>query len=380
MPTKTYDFTGSSQGLTDQGPSTLITSAYDGANGNPAGSYKFVTSQNNLTNEKDQAYRGTTGETWQTWGVGAGQKVTQIRINLDRKAAADVNSTVTINARVVNSSGVTVSSAQDPYSESVSGAADNSWLARNGVTVNVDAAYQNSATDVRLELEVIVTSGNSGTNVSVGLDNIAIVMTTAAVSTVGEIVASTNVDTIRTRLFGPARNVGEHYFWNPNTPPFRLFPDKYLELLYDNNRRQVPPLGRFHDTFYCWKPSTTGGEVPQSPILILDWIRTDDRIGLGVVIHVAATGQFHLNHFMTPDQGASKYLFQQITSSPVTVDGGTPGYTQSAKLIVASGWWNRVEVANPNLGTTISVAFEYRRAEAGMIDDDDWASSGYEVA
>lgn len=179
-------------GMADQGVSASIAFAANPGVGNPADSVKFSTTTNNLSAAVERARRSSTGETWETWGVPAGATVTSLSFTLQRKQALDDNSSITIKARIVDSTGATVHSAGELISVSLGGGLDVSWQTMGPTARAVDAAFQASTTDVRLELEVTVTTSSSGTSVTFPLDNGSLTITYTPAMPADEIMAILN--------------------------------------------------------------------------------------------------------------------------------------------------------------------------------------------
>lgn len=175
---KTWVFASDNEGLADVGDSAW-TINHDTA-GNPGGSLEYGADTLSGT-VTERARRATTGETWETWGVPAGSTVTDVQvISFDSRdwQGGSGTTSFTVKARVVNSSAATVHSAGDLYNAAVN--ATNVWSANGaGTSRAVDASYQASTTDVRLEVEVtVVKSASSVTDL--GLDNILLRITYTA--------------------------------------------------------------------------------------------------------------------------------------------------------------------------------------------------------
>jgi hypothetical protein len=186
---KTWVFLADAEGLADTGNHANIAFAYDGADGSPAsGSVKFTCTTNSLTAAVERARRAATGQTWETWGVPAGATVTGLQITSYRKKRSlDINSDATVKFRVVNSSAATVHSAGELESEAIGGGTtDISWQTDVASPSRaVDASYQASTTDVRMEIEVTLNTGGT-TSISLAYDTIELTITYSAGVPVGE--------------------------------------------------------------------------------------------------------------------------------------------------------------------------------------------------
>lgn len=181
MPTvdKTWVFASDNEGLADVGDSA-ITVVHDTA-GNPGGSLEYTGAASGTT---ERARKSTTGETWQTWGVPAGNVVTSVQvISWDsRKWAVPASQTPTITARVLDSAAASVHSAGDIINLGLGTGADIAWINNGaGTSRAVDAAKQASTTDVRLEIQLTVTVASSTWDI--GIDNVLLRMTYSASST-----------------------------------------------------------------------------------------------------------------------------------------------------------------------------------------------------
>jgi len=197
MPTvtKTLVFASGAEGLADSGLSANIAFAYDGSTGNPSGCVKFTSSTNGLTSVSEKAKNPSTGETWESWaGVPAGKIVTAVEVtSYDQKSTNNFDNSGTLLARIVNSAGTTVHSSGDILSQAYpAGFAFGFGPGSGGVSRAVDSAHQASNTDIRLELEVVVTTSSSSAGFDLKLDNILLTITysdpiviTAAPATAG---------------------------------------------------------------------------------------------------------------------------------------------------------------------------------------------------
>ena len=189
MPTvtKTFSFLTDAEGLADQAVSGVVF-AHEAGDGNPLGSVKFTQATKSFTHT-ERARRNTTGETWETWGVPAGNIVTAVQITSRAEKTASVTKLTShsISMRVVDSAGVSVHPAGDLVAAVNPGTTvDTLWQTITTGTVQraVDAAKQASSTDVRLELEYSVTTGAGGGGAAVDqrFDQIVLTITHEAVT------------------------------------------------------------------------------------------------------------------------------------------------------------------------------------------------------
>lgn len=182
MPTvtKTWTFDVGSEGLADAGAHPNILFSYESGDGSPSsGCVKFTC---NVTGVSSSEYgrRPTTGETWETWGVPPGAVVTQAQITdwRSRKFALATNDGIIIKVRIINSSGTTVHSSGDLISTGMAVPPPGGWTDEAaGPVRNIDALYQVSSTDVRLEIEGQVSTGALLANLDYRLDSIELTLT-----------------------------------------------------------------------------------------------------------------------------------------------------------------------------------------------------------
>ena len=83
------------------------------------------------------------------------------------------------------------------------------------------------------------------------------------------------------------------------------------------------------------------------------------RNHLAIVVDAAANQAFNLDYQFTPDGGTTWLTGDQVASTTVTVDGGTAGYTQSARLDISVGCQYRIVLYNTS-GSALSGAYEWR--------------------
>ena len=174
---KTWVFAADAEGLAEDGDSANIAFAWDGADGNAAGSIKFSTSATSIS-ETEQAKKTSTADTWETWGIPAGGVVTAIKfLGSDGKAilTADVFDVCTYRVRVVDSTGATI--AAELFTITYVGSSGG-WVASGvGISQSVGGSHQASTTSVRLEVDGVIGTGTTAGARSIGVDNISIEMT-----------------------------------------------------------------------------------------------------------------------------------------------------------------------------------------------------------
>lgn len=176
---KTWVFVSDNEGLADVAVSAWTINHDTG--GNPGGSLEFGANTLNGT-QQEKARRATTGQTWETWGVPASSTVTDVQIiswDYNMWSTTQVTSS-TFLMRILNSSGTTVHTAGDIMSKALTIASAGVWQAGgSGTSRAVDASYQASTTDVRLEVDgTIVMAANN--TADIGVDNILLRITYVA--------------------------------------------------------------------------------------------------------------------------------------------------------------------------------------------------------
>lgn len=172
---KTWVFVADNEGLADVGDSA-ISVPHDAA-GNPGGSLEFTGGATGVT---ERARRAATGQTWETWGVPAGSTVTSLQvISWDKRRWDNGAQTPTVKMRVLGSGGTTVHTAGDLVNAAFGSFADVGWLSQGaGTSRAVDGGSQASTTDVRLEVQMDISSALS--SFDHGIDNILLRMTYTA--------------------------------------------------------------------------------------------------------------------------------------------------------------------------------------------------------
>lgn len=145
MPTviKSWTFASDNEGLADAGQTGNITFSWESGDGSPSnGCIKAVVAGGMFEGEK--AYKASTTDTWETWGVPSGATVTNVNITGKYKSAGSHDPGVTVN--IIDSTGGYIISG---------GSSGNSTTWTDFTPVNnaaVGASYQASTTSVRLML------------------------------------------------------------------------------------------------------------------------------------------------------------------------------------------------------------------------------------
>jgi hypothetical protein len=173
---KTWTFTGSAEGLSDQGTSGFLDFAHNGTDNAVA-----FTGGKKSTTQTENAYNSSTGETWIDWGVPSDATVNSVQITAWEEKTADAVDVTTnvIAMRIINSSGTTVHPSGDLLYITVGTGIDSSYNSGSpGTARAIDPSYQDPSTDVRLELEHSVTEGsNNSATVDQRYDNIELTIT-----------------------------------------------------------------------------------------------------------------------------------------------------------------------------------------------------------
>jgi len=120
----------------------------------------------------------------------------------------------------------------------------------------------------------------------------------------------------------------------------------------------VPPTTTSSGQFE-WGNGTITGLAAGAEYTIYGPTQVVTRVGMKDVLTVSATGVFNLDYLFTPDQGMSWYIGKQVQSTSVTVDGGTAGYTQEARVDLQLGYQFMIVVYNTSSGA-INLAWEKR--------------------
>lgn len=181
MPTvvKTWAFASDAEGLSDGGNNANLAFAYMGGDGNPSGCVRFTSTTH--ASQTEFARKSSTGDTWQTWGVPAGNIVTAVQItSWYKKLAANTRLVShTFKARIINDSGTTVHSAGLIIDATPNASpTDGTWQSQGaGTSRAVDATYQSDTTGVRLELEYAISTLSAGVSIDWRIDQIELTMT-----------------------------------------------------------------------------------------------------------------------------------------------------------------------------------------------------------
>ena len=176
---KTWVFASDNEGLADVGDSSVYNMDHD-TSGNPGGALEPNCPSPQVGTLSERARKASTGETWETWGVPAGNIVTDVQIiSYDFKMYTTTNVTSeNTKIRIVDSAAATVHSAGDLIDQNQT--LDTAWNNKgSGTSRAVNANRQASTTDVRLEVqETIVLS--AGATHDANIDNILLRMTYSA--------------------------------------------------------------------------------------------------------------------------------------------------------------------------------------------------------
>lgn len=92
--------------------------------------------------------------------------------------------------------------------------------------------------------------------------------------------------------------------------------------------------------------------------------QTQDRQDMSLVVRVVGDDVFNLDYEFSTDMGTTWYVGEQVTSSTITADDGSTGFTENAVMNITVGWWWRVNIYNPG-ASPINVAGEWRYFSAG---------------
>lgn len=176
---KTFAFASDAEGLVDQsGGGQNAIFAWEGTDGNPAGSIKWTQATKQVT-VSGPARQGT-GITWQTWGVPANATVNTVRVvSYSRKVAANTKLTSHDHRiRIVDPTTFTfVHGANNLASETLPTAVGG-WLAGGGIATaqTVGSTWKPASSGVALEHHygVVTSGGGGGAAVDARFDQIVI--------------------------------------------------------------------------------------------------------------------------------------------------------------------------------------------------------------
>lgn len=177
--TKLFSYAGDSEGLADAGNHAGIVFTWLSSDGDPSnGCIRFTTTQNSLNLAKEYGRRPSSGQTWESWGVPSGAEVLTVYATLKQKIESDGGlDNLTIKARIVDETGVTIHSAGDLLQADAVPYALGVWESKTGTTRAVDFLFAESTQDVRLELECLFRTQFAGTNVDVRFDSVELTIT-----------------------------------------------------------------------------------------------------------------------------------------------------------------------------------------------------------
>lgn len=175
---KTFAFASDAEGLTGNGAGSQPIFAFEGTDGDPAGSFKWTQGSKNQ-NQSAQATGPTDGSvTWESWGVPAAATVNNVRVVSYRTRLA-ANTKLTSHdwrIQIVNSGGSVHGATA--LANQTGGTSTGFWGAGSGIAAaqNVDAGSQASSSTVALQHDYhVVTSGGGGSaNVDQRFDTITI--------------------------------------------------------------------------------------------------------------------------------------------------------------------------------------------------------------
>lgn len=174
---KTWVFATNSESLSQQvGGGTAPAFAYEGTDGNPAGSVKFTQGTKNITNGLCEAYNGTTGATFAShFGISSDATITAVRITKleDRVVANTKLSSHQLQVLLIDDSNLTIATLATINPGTATGA----W-ADIGAQAS-QAIAKTGANGCRLKLSYLCTTSGGGGSASVDyrVDNIAIEVT-----------------------------------------------------------------------------------------------------------------------------------------------------------------------------------------------------------
>lgn len=176
---KQFNFVADSEGLADAGNHAGIVFTWLSSDGDPSnGCVRFTTTQNSLNQAKEYARRPSSGQTWEGWGVPQGAEVLTVYATLKQKIESDGGlDNLTIKARIVDETGVTIHSAGDLLQADAVPYVLGVWESKTGATRAVDFLFAESTQDVRLELECLFRTQIAGTNVDVRFDSVELTIT-----------------------------------------------------------------------------------------------------------------------------------------------------------------------------------------------------------
>ncbi len=177
--TKIWTFTSDAEGLVDEALTNKIAFAHDAGEA----SVKF-TSASKGQDTIEGALNGSTGETWEDWGVPAGMAVSDIQVTgwLERTADNTKLTSHDITATIINSAAAAVSATPIIDAFSLSTTIQGSFTSQGPETQQaVTGGNQASTTDVRLRLayHMITTGGGGNAAIDWRMDTIELEITYA---------------------------------------------------------------------------------------------------------------------------------------------------------------------------------------------------------
>lgn len=177
--TKTWTFTSDTEGLADEGITNDILFSHDA--GDAAVKFTSIKKDNELI---EGGLNGSTGETWESWGVPVGATVTNIQVTgwLERTVANTKLGSHDITADILGSGTVPVPVSTTPVINafSLSTTTSPTFTSQGPETQQaVISGKQASNTDVRLRLRyhMIMTGGGGSASLDWRMDTIELEIT-----------------------------------------------------------------------------------------------------------------------------------------------------------------------------------------------------------
>jgi hypothetical protein len=186
--TKTWVFAADNEGLADQAKSTTITAAWLSSDGSPANGCLRFTAVAKSINGHEIASKGTTTDTWETWGVPAGATVTAIELtNWKSRVAAFTNGTShNFDLHVVDSGSNNVVAPYLIGGFTLPTTVNSSWVTQStSGPQSVDPLFSASTQTTMLEIDyhLITPSGGATPSIDFRLDSLELTITYTPAST-----------------------------------------------------------------------------------------------------------------------------------------------------------------------------------------------------
>lgn len=179
VATKTWSFATDAMGMTAIAGSASINFGWVSADQ----AIQFTSATKNLASQFRAVSRSTTGETWETWGVPPGSTVRAIQVTgWSKRLAANTGLTAAqITIDVIDSGGLLVYGAAGNAIAATlptTPTATTYSAGAAGASLAVNAEFQASTTDVRLQLKYTESTGNTNNpSVDYRFDEITLQMT-----------------------------------------------------------------------------------------------------------------------------------------------------------------------------------------------------------